>query len=130
MQLPGLSSLLFRLRYRARAFAARGDPHSRLEPLELRYDEWPEDSSVPLEGRRTVLPANFRFGPSAAKSVTLRPDRALKLTSVTGTLWITKDRDSVDYVLSPGQSMQCADARSVVVLARFGLLLVEPAATA
>lgn len=96
---------------------------------ELRFDEWPEGSSGVIEGKRTVLPAKFRFGPAGSKSVTLRPDGALTLTCVLGALWVTKDQDSTDYVLSTGQSLLVDGGRSVVVFAlQFGLLVVEPAA--
>jgi hypothetical protein len=96
---------------------------------ELRFDEWPEDSSGAIEGKRTVLPAKFRFGQAGSKSVTLRPDGPLTLTCVLGALWVTKDQDNTDYVLSAGESLEVETGRSIVVFAlQFGLLVVEPTA--
>ncbi|MGJ0223664.1 DUF2917 domain-containing protein, partial [Streptococcus pyogenes] len=96
----------------------------------LKYDEWPQNSAVVIECKRTALPATFQFGPNACKSVTLRADRPLKLTCVIGSIWFTKELDTADYVLGTGQSMVVSDARSVVVFAiQFGLLRVEAVAT-
>jgi Protein of unknown function (DUF2917). len=45
-----------------------------------------------------------------------------------GAVWVTRDRDSVDYVFSAGQSLQFKGLEPVVVFAiQVGLLLVEPA---
>lgn len=96
--------------------------------VDVVVDAWLADS--PLVGQRstTGLPAMFRFGPGAHKAVTLRPRVPMRLSCQEGRLWLTRDGDSTDYVLTYGESMLIPRGDVVVVLAmQSGLLLAERA---
>lgn len=93
----------------------RNNDAARQRSTTLVYDEWLEDFSSVTEGKRSALPASFHFAANATKAVTLRPKAPVRLTCTAGVLWITRERDDLDYVLTTGKSMVVPRRSSVLV---------------
>lgn len=101
------------------------DLNGRAERHALSYDIWSGERHEQSKRRHTALPASFAVGSNATKAVTLRSSAPLKLMCLKGALWITQDRDSTDYALGTGQSMEVTGSRTIVVFAmQDGLLEV------
>jgi hypothetical protein len=102
------------------------DFNSRADRHALSYDTWSGEHYVQGTRKHTALPASFQVGSPATKAITLRSSAPLKLVCLQGALWITQDRDSADYALGTGQSMEIEGGRAIVVFAmQDGLLEVR-----
>lgn len=101
-------------------------PFSRRSTAHLRIDEWHAGTLAARAALRTALPARLRLDGGALHGVTLWPRQTLRLTCEDGVLWITRDRDTEDYVLTRGKTLDVSGPGAIVVLApQWGCLLVE-----
>lgn len=100
--------------------------NSRAARHALSYDTWSGERHVQSKRRHSALPARFHVGSQATKAITLRSSAPLKLVCLQGALWITQDRDSADYALGTGQSLEIEGGRAIVVFAmQDGVLEVQ-----
>ena len=119
------NSLLRRPPAWAGLFVWLADLNHRSDRHALSYDTWSGERHVQGKRRHTALPASFKVGSHATKAITLRSSAPLKLVCLQGALWITQDRDSADYALGTGQSLEIEGGRAIVVFAmQDGLLEV------
>jgi hypothetical protein len=82
----------------------------------LYLQEGPRNTGRVTHRKVRQLPDTIALGPRSVHAVSLTPTQALRVSCTAGAVWLTRDRDIQDYVLSAGAEQCVRPGRQVVIV--------------